>query len=85
MKSDGTLYDFPVRLSMTVRDSVFAFEAVGCPIVGSFGRGGTRVGWKRAVRDLVLPRRSGGAITCISHSRSGLRADHRDENQTADI
>lgn len=33
MKSDGILYDFPVRLSITVRDSVLAFEVTGRPMV----------------------------------------------------
>ena len=42
MKSDGMLYDFPVRLSTTVRDSVVAFEPVGFPMAvtrGQRGRG----------------------------------------------
>jgi len=31
-KPDGMLYDFPVRLSVTVRDSVLALEVAGCPM-----------------------------------------------------
>ena len=33
VKSDGIPYEFPVRLSITVRDSVLAFEAAGRPMV----------------------------------------------------
>jgi len=30
------LYDFPVRLSVTVRDSVLALEVAGCPMSLSY-------------------------------------------------
>jgi hypothetical protein len=38
VKPDGMLYDFPVRLSITVRDSVLVFEVAGCPMVVAWVR-----------------------------------------------
>ena len=96
VESDGMLYDFPVRLSMTVRESVLAPEVVGCPIVDSFGqsRGRTRIGWKwELAGDLVLPRSLreqitvmvDHTITCFALNRFGLRtrSGRRLENQAS--
>lgn len=90
-KSDGMLYDFPVRLSMTVRESVLALEVFGCPIVDSFGQsaGGTRIRWKleQAGGSCISPEREQitvmvlYAITCFTLSRSGLGSGRRLKNQ----
>lgn len=71
------LYDFPVRLSVTVRDSVLALEVAGCPMSLARSEWRWNAGWVEVGAGILYSPEVRGtitmlvAITCFVLSRSG--------------